>query len=205
MRIFLDNQPCPVDATSLGEAILVVNDLAEENGRLVVEVHVDGSLLSEQELQEETRLESTPERVELKTTTALALLSETFASAAEAILEAEAVQTNAAKLLQGGTLLEGMKHLSIALGTWMEVHEAVVKGLLLAGEDPDSLQIDNVRLIDASSSLQARLSDLRAAITDQDSSAICDCLLYEFPEVSEAWGTLLRGLAQRYHVDSKDS
>lgn len=205
MRILLDSQPCPVDAASLGEAIMVANEIAEEQGRLVVEVLVDGMLVSDQELQEQTLLESTPESVELKTTTAMALLSETFASAAEAILEAEKIQGDAARLLQGGDTIEGMKLLSIALGTWMEVNEAVVKGLLLAGEDPETLEIDHIRLADASAALQARLTELREAISTEDSSAICDCLLYEFPEVSETWATLLGGLAHRYHIDSKES
>ncbi len=205
MRILLDSQPCSVDAASLGEAIMVANDIAEERGRLVVEVLVDGMLLSDQELQEPALLESSPESVELKTTTAMALLSETFSSAAEAILEAEKIQGDAARLLQGSDALDGMKLLSTALGTWMEVHEAVVKGLLLAGEDPETLEIDHIRLTDAIASLQARLTELREAIATEDSSAICDCLLYEFPEVSEAWATLLGGLAHRYHTDSKDS
>ena len=204
MRVLLDNEPCSVSAKSLGEALQAANDIAEGRGRLVVEVLVDGILLSDTQLQEETRLAAGASEVQLRTTTALDLLSETFASASRAVIESEQVQENAAKLIQAGQVVEGMKALSTALATWMEVHEAVIKGLTLAGEDPETLVIDGIKLNDASIGLQDRLGDLRSAISTSDPSAICDCLLYEFPAVSNDWAGLLYGLSRRYDSNATE-
>ena len=198
MRVLLDNNPCPISPTSIGEALLAASDIAEGQGRLVIEVLVDGQPLTDNDLQQEDRLSESAQEVQLKTTTATDLLSETFANAAAAIHDAHTVHEQAADLIRSGKSAEGMHTLSSALSIWGEIHEAVVKGLALAGEDPDSLTIGEVRLTQASSSLQHILADLKNGIAIQDNSSICDCLLYEFPPVSSQWITLLEGLSKRY-------
>ena len=210
MRVLLDNEPCSVAAESLGEALQAANDIAEGRGRLVVEVLVDGILLSETQLQEKARLAASAKEVQLRTTTALGILSETFANASRAVIESEQVQETAAQLIQSGRQVEGMKTLSTALAMWVEVHSAVIKGLTFAGEDPETLVIEGIKLSDASAALQNRLADLRNAIAASDPSAICDCLLYEFPAVCTDWAGLLDGLSKRYDskaadVDEKES
>ena len=44
MRVLLDNDPCPISPASIGEALLAASDIAEGQGRLVIEVLVDGKL-----------------------------------------------------------------------------------------------------------------------------------------------------------------
>ena len=51
---------------------------------------------------------------------------------------------------------------------------------------------------------QDRLGDLRSAISTSDPSAICDCLLYEFPAVSNDWAGLLYGLSRRYDSNATE-
>ena len=204
MRVILDNQPCSIDASNLGEALAAASTLAEGRGRLVVEVLVDGALLSDAQLQDEDRLCGTARELELKTTTASALLQETFNQAAAAIADTARIQQHAAEMLRSGHSSEGMQALGTALNSWGEIHEATVKGLLLSGEEPDQLKIGKIAFVDANSSLQQQLSDLRAGIENQDASAICDGLLYEFPRVCEIWIELLQGLATRYDQESSD-
>ena len=204
MRILLDNEPCPLTAENLGEVLHAANDIAQGRGRLVVEVLVDGIALSDTQLLDEERLQAPAEEVHLRTCTAMDILSETFQNASMAVLESEQVQEQAARLIQAGNTVEGMKTLSVALSTWIEVHDAVVKGLTLAGEDPDTLVINEIRFSDASSSLQDLLGQLRAGITNADSSVICDCLLYEFPVICNTWAGLLQGLPTRYDSTAAD-
>ena len=201
MRVLLDNKPCTLSAENLGEVLDAANDIAQGRGRLVVEVMVDGIALNETQLLDSSRLQARAEEVRLRTCTAMDILSETFANAAEAVIEVQKVQEHAAKLIQGGKLVEGMKTLSMALATWIEVHDAVVKGLSLAGEDAENLVIEGIRFNNASSGLQGLLAELRTGIANSDSSAICDCLLYEFPAICTDWAGLLQGLSQSY--DSK--
>ena len=54
MRILLDENPCDIQANSIGEAIAAAADAAERAGRLVVEVRVDGAMFSEDDLPKRT-------------------------------------------------------------------------------------------------------------------------------------------------------
>ena len=204
MRVILDNQPCSIDAKNLGEALAAASTLAEGQGRLVVEVLVDGALLSDAQLQDEDRLCGTAGELELKTTTASALLKETFSQASGAIEDTARIQQHAAELLRSNQASEGMQAISTALNSWGEIHEATVKGLLLAGEEPEKLVVNDVAFVEANTSLQQQLSDLSEGIQAQDASSICDVLLYEFPPVCELWIKLLRGLAERYHQECSE-
>ncbi|MCH2161949.1 MAG: hypothetical protein MK085_08765 [Phycisphaerales bacterium] len=198
MRVILDNEPCTIEAENLGEALAAASDLAEGRGRLVVEVLVDGTLLSDAQLQEESLLCSTAGEIELKTTTAAALLRETFIQAAESIRDTARIQENAAELLRSGQPSQGMQAIGTALASWGEIHEAAVKGLLLAGEDPENLVVRQIPFEEANSALQQQLGELQRGIEAQDASSICDCLLYEFPKVCEIWIEVLQGMATRY-------
>ena len=198
MRVLLDERTCPSEATTIGEAVAAAADQAEKDGLLVVEVRVDGTALTEQELQTPERLEAIAEEVQLVTTTIEALLRDTFLHAAEALVEAESVQRSAAELVQAGKTSEGMTALLSALETWGGIREAVVKGLALAEITPDDVVIDECRLPDAITGLQDRLGALKAAMVAEDVSATCDCLLYDLPESTRDWSIILAGLARRF-------
>ena len=198
MRVLLDDQPCTTEVTTIGEAVAVAADAAEQAGRLVVEVRVDGTPLSEEELQEHGRLESGADEVQLLTTTMNALLGETFTHAAEALVEADAIQQQAAEQMQAGNPADGMQRLLEALEIWGGIRDAVVKGLALADISPEEIRIEEVGLPDAIGALQVRLGGLKAAMVAEDVAATCDCLLYDLPESTREWTTILAGLANRF-------
>ena len=85
MKVLLDETPCEIDAANIGEAVAAVVGIAEQSGRLVVEVLVDGNALSEDDLQESTRLESKADEIQVLTTTMETLLHETFIEAVAAL------------------------------------------------------------------------------------------------------------------------
>ncbi|MHC4245894.1 MAG: hypothetical protein ACYSUU_03745, partial [Planctomycetota bacterium] len=69
MRILLDENPCEIPAGTVGEAIAIAAEAAEKAGRLVVEVRVDGAMLTDEELQTASRLQDAAEEVHMLTTT----------------------------------------------------------------------------------------------------------------------------------------
>ena len=115
MRVLLDETPCDIQAKSIGEAIAAAADEAERTGRLVVEVRVDGTMLSEDDLQADAKLAEMADEVQMLTTTLDQLLRETFLQAAEAIAEVDTVQRTAAEALQQGKAADGMRSLMGAL------------------------------------------------------------------------------------------
>mgnify|MGYP001355835868 FL=1 len=198
MRLLLDDQPCTTTATTIGEAVAEAAEAAEKSGRLVIEVLVDGASLSEEDLQESDRLSNSASEVQLLTTTMNELLRETFFHASEALVDAGEVQKEAAELIQAGKQAEGMQSLFTALEAWGGIRDAVVKGLALADISPEEITVDGIALPDAIGRLQVRLGGLKEAMVEEDVSATCDCLLYDLPESTGEWGTILSGLANRF-------
>ncbi|MDA0296269.1 MAG: hypothetical protein O3A19_06080 [Planctomycetota bacterium] len=205
MRVLLDETPCDIQAKSIGEAIAAAADEAERTGRLVVEVRVDGTMLSEDDLQADAKLAEMADEVQMLTTTLDQLLRETFLQAAEAIAEVDTVQRTAAEALQQGKAADGMRSLMGALETWASIKDAVVQGLLLAEISPDEVGFDGVQLSEAIVILQDRLGKLKDAMVAEDTSAICDCLLYELPEATRDWRIILAGLAGRFDTACKSN
>jgi hypothetical protein len=203
MRVLLDENPCDIQANSVGEAIAAAADAAEQAGRLVVEVRVDGTMFSEADFQAEARLAETAEEVQMLTTTIEELLRDTFLQAAEALAEADTVQRTAAETLQQGKTAEGMGSLKHALETWGGIKDAVVQGLSLAEISVDEVEVDGVKLADAIVTLQNQLEKLKDSVVKEDISATCDCLLYELPEATRDWRIILAGLANRFDAACK--
>ena len=202
MRVLLDDQPCSTSATTIGEAVAVAADAAEKAGRLVIEVLVDGASLSEDDLQETSRLSNSADEVQLVTTTMNELLRDTFVHAAEALADADTVQKEAAEFIQSGRQSEGMQSLLASLETWGGIRDAVVKGLALAGISPEDVTIEGIALPDAIGRLQVRLGGLKESMVANDVSATCDCLLYDLPESTAEWRTILAGLATQFSSEA---
>ena len=168
MRVLIDDSPCDTEATTIGEAVAAAAEAAERAGRLVCEVLVDGALLSEDELQQSSTLARAASEVQLVTTTMDALLKDVFVPAAEALSETAVAQQEAAELIQSGRIADGMNNLRSVMETWVIIR------------------------------LGVRLGGLKSAIANEDVSATCDCLLYDLPESTREWTTVLHGLATRY-------
>ena len=198
MRVLIDDSPCDTDATTIGEAVAAAAEAAERAGRLVCEVLVDGALLSEEELQQSATLARAASEVQLVTTTMDALLKDVFVPAAEALSETAVAQQQAAELIQSGRIAEGMNSLRGVMETWVIIREAVEKGLVLADLEAEDLVVDGIALPEAIGRLGVRLGGLKSAIANEDVSATCDCLLYDLPESTREWTTVLNGLATRY-------
>jgi len=205
MRILLDENPCEIPAGTVGEAIAIAAEAAEKAGRLVVEVRVDGAMLTDEELQTASRLQDAAEEVHMLTTTMETLLRDTFLQAAETLAAAEREQKIAAEAMQGGRAAEGMASLMQSLEGWSGIRDAVVQGLSLAEIPTEDVEFDGVRLTDAIIDLQKRLGRLKDAMVAEDVSATCDCLLYELPESTTAWRTLLDGLHHRCEAAGEDA
>jgi hypothetical protein len=197
MRILLDDRVCELDAPSIGAAVAAVADLAERDGRKIIEVFVDGEAWGDKELGDVVRLADAADEVRVTSVRPAELVRETFLHAASALLEAETLQRNAAKLLQADQTRDGFDALMQALSIWVNIHKATVQGLQFGQLDPRSVETAEGSFDDAVTDLNQRLSGLRDAMQNQDIVAVCDTLLYEFPVTTRRWASLLAELARR--------
>jgi len=187
VHILLDDQPCQVKASSVGEAIDGVAGLARQRGRVVVEVRVDGQVWTEEDLQSTDARAGEAAEIHCVTADLRELVCQTLAQAAETLAEAGELQQAAAEAIQAGRQADGMSRLGEALGIWLSVHEAVVKSSHAAGLDPGSIPTGQGTLQDCIERLNTQLRALRASLETKDTVSLADALLYELPQTVSDW------------------
>jgi hypothetical protein len=193
MRVLLDDMPCDVTVTTVGEALDAAASLAEQRGRLIVDVAVDGTQWTESDLTSPDRTAAGAEVIRFTSAAPTELVRQTFADAADALIDAGDLQRETAQLLQADQRVVSLDKLNEAISIWLQVQEAIVKGSQLAG-----LKLDDVALPrpigESISVLNERLEAVHGALAQEDVIALADTLLYEFPEVVEEWRGILAEL-----------
>ncbi len=193
MKVLLDDMPCEVKATTVGEALDAAAALAEQRGRLIVDVTVDGTRWTESDL---TSPDCTTARAEIIRFTSAApneLVRQTFADAADALIDADDLQRETAELLQADRRAASLDKLNDAISIWLQVQEAIVKGSQLVGLNLDEVALPRP-IGESIDILNQRLEAVHGALAGEDVISLADTLLYEFPEVVEEWRCILAEL-----------
>ena len=197
MQILIDEVPCNVDAGTVGEAIESASDLARDRGRLIVDVSVDGSRLTEADLESSRRHGETARIIRFTSADPVEIVTHTFQDAEEALADADVLQREAAELLQSDMHTVSMDKLNEAVSIWLSVQEAILKGAQVVGLDLDTVHVDGASVQELIARLNERLTAVRRSLQDRDVIALADTLLYEFPQIVEQWRGLLRDLLAR--------
>ncbi len=197
MRILLDDMPCEVEARTVGEAIDAAAALAEDRGRLIVDVTVDGRRWTETDLASPDRHADVAEVVRFTSAPPAELVRQAFADAAEALLDVDELQREAAELLQSDERTVSLDKLNDAISIWLSVREAIVKGAQLVSLDLDQVTVNDVPIGDVIRRLTERLDVVRSTLGRGDEIGLADALLYEFPTVIEEWRGVLAELQRR--------
>lgn len=195
MRILLDDHETTLRADTVGAALQEAASLVEKTGRMIVEVEVDGIAWGEEDLSSPEYARRGANEVRLSTAHPAELLRDTFAHAAEAVLNADNIQKSAAKLLQSNRETEGMQSLLEALAIWGSVQTAISRGLELGVIDREQVRAAGIDIDGAIGALDARLRALREAMKSSDVTAVSDCLMYEFPATTKLFAQTLASLA----------
>jgi hypothetical protein len=198
MRVLLDEQPCDIDAASIGEAIRGAAALAEKRGRLIVEVSVDGERWDEAQLGSEQLCGRPAEEVRCMTADRKALVLRTLGDASEVLMQADELQREAAGLIQTDQAAQAKEKIAEAVNIWLTVLEAVARSA-------EALEMDLNAVIGATGEplpasidrLKERLETLRTAVQIDDPAAIADTLLYEMPDVVGEWRERLSDMQDR--------
>lgn len=190
MKVLLDDMPCEVNATTVGEALDAASAVAEQRGRLIVDVSVDGTRWTESDLSNSDRTDAAAGVVHFTSAAPRELVRQTFADAADALTDADDLQRETAQLLQADHRTVSLDKLNEAISIWLQVQEAIVKGSQLVGLDLDAVALPRP-IGESISALNQRLTSLHGALTRNDVIALADTLLYEFPEVVEEWRSIL--------------
>lgn len=198
MQVFLDGKPLALEHATLKTALRAGSDEAERRGRVVVEVYVDGTMVSDtilsdppdQALGSEMRLVSVEPKL---------LVRETLLDAADALDKARQEQSDAAEQIQCGRIEAAMPLMQNAILKWQAVRDAVEKSASLLDIPLDS-SIDSGRggtltLSEVVEGLAASLTEVRRTLEAEDWSGLADLLAYDMSEQVKSWQSMLRSLA----------
>ncbi len=188
MRVFLDENPCPVITDSVTDAIDKAAALARENGRLIIEINVDGHPWSSEDAL------NTAEEVRLVTIETSSLLEQIEDDAADALADAQSLQQSAAEQLQAGQAAMGIEELGRALEIWQSLQEAVIGFTNSAGLDLEQLTVEGQPVQARLARLNEHLQHLRQSLIDNDPVRLADVLLYDMPDAADHWRQTLHAM-----------
>jgi hypothetical protein len=197
MRILLDESECDLQVDSIGEAIAAAAELAREDGRMVVEVVVDGRTWTASDLDSPELTTESADEVHLTTADPRQLVTSALADAVEALGRVLALQSDAAELLQGGNQATALQRLGEAVGLWLTVQQAIVQCSEIAGVNLDECSAAGRSAIELVEELGRHLGTLRDQLQAGDVSAVADTLLYDLPDVVEQWRELLAEMQRK--------
>ena len=196
MRVWLDDKALEAGATSIGEAIEGAAVLARQEGRMVVEVRVDGELWNEQQLASAAARAGQAGEVRCVSEDPRALVCETLSGAALKLEEADELQRRAAELIQADRRADAMAKLGDALSIWLSVHDVVARSAQALDLDLTSIQVGDGTVRDCVDRLNRQLRSLRDLLAADDPVGLADSLMYELPESVAQWREALQVMEQ---------
>ncbi len=198
MTVYLDDEAVDLAGQSLEALLESAKQRLEPEGRVVVEVALDGQTLDAEALerQHETPLAEASE-VRLYTADPVALATSTLEQVQAALSHAGELQEQASDLLQADEANAALEKVGQAVEIWLQVQQAVLNAALLAGVELDSLVVEGEPMNSLTDELIDRLNHLKDTIGNQDMVGLADTLGYEWPTVVERWDRLITELIQR--------
>ncbi len=200
MPIFLDDEPVQLAGASLAELIASATQRLADDGRVVVEVMMDGNVLTADEMSQ--RKDSPLEEAEVRLTSADpgALAVSTLYQVREQLPQATSLHEQAAEYLQQDNPQEALKTLADVIGVWMQTQEAVLGSAGVVGLGLDQVKVGEEPMSDFTDELIKQLHELKDLIVSGDMVALADTLAYEWPPIVDRWDALIGELIQKIEL-----
>lgn len=195
MKVLLDGKPIAVSRSDVATALADGVRLAEQDGRVIIEVLGDGTKLDEATLA--SRTHTTPLQVlELRSAEPRQLIVATLQDSADALNHARTEQLIAAHAIQRGEPEKSLDSIRSALETWQLVRDAAARAGVMWGVN---FLAGEAREIGTNSvdekELARSLSVLRDAFTNEDWAALSDVLAYQLTPQADQWRQALSSWA----------
>lgn len=197
MAIYLDDKPTALKGSCLGEILASVTKGLAGDGRVVVEVMLDGKVLVGDELGEhqDTSLDDAELRLTSADPKELAVV--TLGQIREHLPQASALHEQAAQQLQQDNAPEALKNVGAAIEVWMQTQEAVLGAAGVVGLSLDQVTVDDEPMTSFTDELITQLNSLKELIVAGDTVALADTLAYEWPPIVHRWDRLIEVLIQK--------
>ena len=191
MAIFLDDEPVQLPGENLAELITSATRHLSDDGRVVVEVMIDGSVLDADGMNQRKDSPLGDNEVRLVSADPSALAVSTLHQVRDQLPQASSLHEQAAEYLQQDKPEEALKLLAESIGVWMQTQEAVLGSAGVVGLGLDEVKVDEVPMSDFTDELIKSLHELKDLIIAGDTVALADALAYEWPPIVERWDALI--------------
>lgn len=201
MPVLLDDTPLTTDGARLRDAVAAAVNALQPDGRVLVEIQLDGQTLPEDEIEARADEPVDDAEVRLYSADPTALATSTLEQVRSRLAEADQMMRDAADLLQGDQTAAGLRKVAEAIEPWLQTQQAVIQCATLIGIDLNGLDIDGQPLTAPVQDLLQQLTTLKELITANDTVALADALAYEWPETTARWDRLVATLIERIEDD----
>jgi len=203
MPTFLDDAPFTTDAATLDGVLDAAQQDVQANGRLIVEVSLDGQPLVGDDLEARRTQPIDDAEVRLYTADGAQIAAEALREVRQSIDQIDQLHDRAAEQLQRGDQAEGMQTVGQVIELWLGVQRAVGQSAQVAGINLDGFEFGDTSAKALFAGLLERLQELKALIEANDTVALADALAYEWNEITGPWAELVDTLTAR--VESTDA
>lgn len=197
MDVYLDSDPLLTDAATLGAIIDLGRAKAESDGRLIVEVRLDGRALSGEELDDMTDASPGESEVQMVTADPRALAVVTLGEVKDALAAARDQQKQASDLLSADEPDKAHEPLRASLEAWGAAEQAVGQVAALLEIDLDRIEVGGRGSQQIIEELVERLNTVRRQMTAGDWIGLADTLAYELDETAVRWVGLIDALVAK--------
>lgn len=201
MDIYLDNQPLTMEAAArpldLSDILQTAQQQVAPQGRLIVEVRIDGQPVAGHELEDLAGAPLKAEELQLITADPQELGRQTLQDVRGALLEAQEHQQNAAQKIHADELPAALEHVRVALGIWQQAEQAIRQCCTLLHVDLENIVIpgsENERSRTANAvinELAQLLTQVRDDMQNQDWVALADAFSYELDDAAATWVAMI--------------
>lgn len=195
MRVLLDDRECQKPGQTLAEAIAEAAGVAESQGRVIVEVQVDGAVCTGAQLESLHEPGADAREVRLVSAERRGTLRAVFRDAGEALLEADEHQREAAELIQADQGTQAMEKLGEALSIWGSVQQALAVGAEMIRIDLNEQRVGDTPVTEIIGQLNEQLRTIRDALEAGDPIGLSDTLLYDLPETVTQWRAVFAAMS----------
>lgn len=197
MAVYLDDAAFATDAPNLGLVLEAARQQLEPAGRMVVEVQVDGTALTGEDLNRAQAKAVGGEEVRLYSADPRQLAVETLEGVRGRLEDARVLQSEVADLLQQDEAVTALQKLGQLIEIWLQTQQAVLHTTVLVGVSLETIEVDGQPSTAITNELIAKLTQLKELVTANDTVALADVLAYEWEPVVEQWDQLLAALITR--------
>lgn len=185
----------------MSELLASIHQQLEPQGRVVVEVKIDGQSVTGDALDSTKPTEPTSD---IRVTTAKPgdLVVGILEDVRTQLNQSQQMQQQAAELLQQDEPAKALELVRSSIDGWLQAQQAVSQSAQLLTLDLSAIVVDEQPVLERMQELVESLNELKDALVANDYVALADMLQYEWPDITERWDAALDAIVKHVEAES---